>query len=579
MSIASEIQRIKNGKDDIKQYVYDEFGVVIPNSVTIDKYKYYMENSDYLSFYCDEAGTIGWQCSISIGQKTIQYSNDFGATWTDITSTISGATVTVAAGDIVWFKGNNTEYAGRSGKYNYANIFTLSSKAHVYGNVNSLTGNNTSVSENCFQSLFSSCSNLYTYENKKIILPATTLASNCYAYMFYSCTSITSAPELPAMTLANGCYQYMFSGCTSLTVVPELPATTLAVSCYNGMFYGCTSLTSAPELPAITLANNCYDSMFDGCTSLTSAPVLSATTLAERCYINMFYGCTSLTSAPELPATMLVGQCYQSMFQGCSSLNYIKAFFTTTPSSSYTSNWVSGVAPTGTFVKSAAATWDVIGNNGIPTGWTIKIDDNRGDMYIEIDIGSYGYFGEPIEITVTMPDDATGNVTLNVEDYYQGTTVPKEGKAEFSIDTYNSSTGEYLLAGTHTAVLTYEGDSNYKPKVETTSFEISKIQSNVTTNITLDGDIAIIDVYILPNDAGNYCQSIVETEGYAWQTGGVLLSSNGTPLSFTNITNGRSQYLLDISSFDRTSPIPVRAIFLGDDKYFPSVSAPAYINF
>jgi len=60
------------------------------------------------------------------------------------------------------------------------------------------------------------------------------------------------------------------------------------------------------------------------------------------------------------------------MFNGCSSLNYIKALFTTTPSSSYTGNWVSGVAPTGTFVKSAAATWNVTGNNGVPTGWTVK---------------------------------------------------------------------------------------------------------------------------------------------------------------------------------------------------------------
>jgi hypothetical protein len=46
--------------------------------------------------------------------------------------------------------------------------------------------------------------------------------------------------------------------------------------------------------------------------------------------------------------------------------------FTTTPSTSYTNNWVDGVASTGTFVKNRAATWDVGGVNGIPTGWTVE---------------------------------------------------------------------------------------------------------------------------------------------------------------------------------------------------------------
>jgi hypothetical protein len=68
----------------------------------------------------------------------------------------------------------------------------------------------------------------------------------------------------------------------------------------------------------------------------------------------------------------LADRCYSSMFNGCSNLNYIKAMFTTEPSSSYTNNWVSGVSSTGTFVKNSAATWDVTGNNGIPTGWTVQ---------------------------------------------------------------------------------------------------------------------------------------------------------------------------------------------------------------
>ena len=44
--------------------------------------------------------------------------------------------------------------------------------------------------------------------------------------------------------------------------------------------------------------------------------------------------------------------------------------FTTTPGTNYTLYWVSGVAPSGTFVKNSAAKWDVTGVNGIPSGWT-----------------------------------------------------------------------------------------------------------------------------------------------------------------------------------------------------------------
>ena len=45
--------------------------------------------------------------------------------------------------------------------------------------------------------------------------------------------------------------------------------------------------------------------------------------------------------------------------------------FTTTPSTTYTNNWVNGVASSGTFVKNKDATWNVTGINGIPTGWTV----------------------------------------------------------------------------------------------------------------------------------------------------------------------------------------------------------------
>jgi hypothetical protein len=90
----------------------------------------------------------------------------------------------------------------------------------------------------------------------------------------------------------------------------------------------------------------------------------------------MFKGCTSPVTAPELPATTLAESCYNGMFYGCTSLNYIKAMFTTTPSSSYLQSWVNGVSATGTFVKNSAATWtDTFGTSAIPNGWTVETAD------------------------------------------------------------------------------------------------------------------------------------------------------------------------------------------------------------
>jgi hypothetical protein len=83
------------------------------------------------------------------------------------------------------------------------------------------------------------------------------------------------------------------------------------------------------------------------------------------------FGYTKITKAPELPATTLLPGCYNEMFINCSNLKHIYANFLTVPSSSYTLNWVTNVSPVGTFIKNYQATWDVVGSNGIPSGWDV----------------------------------------------------------------------------------------------------------------------------------------------------------------------------------------------------------------
>ena len=112
--------------------------------------------------------------------------------------------------------------------------------------------------------------------------------------------------------------------------------------------------------------------MFSGCSLLTSAPALPATTLESGCYDDMFSGCISLTQAPALPATTLEFSCYRGMFSGCSNLNYIKMLATDISATICLSNWVDGVASSGTFVKHPDMNSLQTGDSGIPNGWIVE---------------------------------------------------------------------------------------------------------------------------------------------------------------------------------------------------------------
>lgn len=92
--------------------------------------------------------------------------------------------------------------------------------------------------------------------------------------------------------------------------------------------------------------------------------------VTESCYYSLFSGDSYLVTPPELPATTLKQGCYAYMFRNCSSLNYIKCLATDISATDCTSNWLSGVSSTGSFVKDANTTWPT-GTSGIPTGWTV----------------------------------------------------------------------------------------------------------------------------------------------------------------------------------------------------------------
>ena len=292
-----------------------------------------------------------------------------------------GDPIHVSAGDKVAFRGNNASYYGNGTGYNA--YFSSTADVYVYGNVMSLidatnfaTLKTLTGSWN-FGKLFCVGTNYETWSpiqnttikshpTYDIMLPATTITSAAYSGMFAGCKGLTRAPQLPAMTLQSQCYAEMFRA-TGLTKAPALPATEMRDWYFN-------SLDDNSEGTM-----DCYMAMFQDCTELTEAPELPATTIVHGVYQNMFQGCTSLQKAPVLPAAKVADGAYYRMFYGCTSLNYVKCLateFLIDPRINNTEEdnvreWLTGVSPSGTFVKADGMTSWASGDNGIPEGWMV----------------------------------------------------------------------------------------------------------------------------------------------------------------------------------------------------------------
>ena len=379
--------------------------------------------SKYLTVYLVDGGKITWE----EGKGDLYYSTNNGVNWSILRKDASSIdfkpeTEVLLKSDLSTVNG----WIGTikvSGTFDiYGNIMSLLYSDHFKnekdlqdGGINTtfvslFSGNETlryaenlilpatSLSPDCYASLFSDCSNLITAPK----LPATVLEESCYSGMFSGCHSLKKAPNLPAKYLAKSCYEWMFTDCTSIVSAPALPATNLKDYCYEGMFQGCTKLTSAPSLPATVMTYGCYKQLFDYCSSLVNAPALPAKTLEANCYSAMFRGCTSLVKAPELPATTLKKNCYSLMFsdcanlvtspvlpaetlesgcyswmfKNCTSLNRVKAMFVTADTS-YTTSWLQGTPKTSVFIRNKNAEWGTneYSDSLAPYGWEYVSED------------------------------------------------------------------------------------------------------------------------------------------------------------------------------------------------------------
>lgn len=249
--------------DDVTVYAYSEVGE-LTSDIVYELCEYTGQelehdySADYLTFTVLTTGTISWKALGSGAVKTIEYKKNNGS-WTSLTSTSAGATISAEQGDKILFRGTNTSYSASS-KTNYSGFEGGTATYDISGNIMSLiygdnfANNNTISSQWAFCSLFK-LSNIISAEH--LILPALSLTKHAYRAMFSKAYQLTTPPAiLPATTLNENCYWYMFEECP-ITSAPELPATTLATNCYGYMFTGCTCLSHIKCLATNMSASGC----------------------------------------------------------------------------------------------------------------------------------------------------------------------------------------------------------------------------------------------------------------------------------------------------------------------------------
>ena len=244
---------------------------------------------------------------------TLYYSTN-KTTWTTMGPPASGSSTsvtgpTVAPGQKVYFKGENTRYSQytlNDNNYtttNYTlNQFRFSGPVYCGGNVMSLLygdkfrGRKDIVNEFALCRLFAdNGANLLSTP----ILPA-----------------IKHVPNLPAKIVPNGSYARMFYGCTSIKQASDLPATRIGVRSYYEMYQGCTSLVDPPTIYAMMAMAGSFAYMFCDCSSLNHLSIRTTNT-------------NNGSTETQWPCTyMLYGTAPNGVLQYLSSSN-IKTQYTT----------------------------------------------------------------------------------------------------------------------------------------------------------------------------------------------------------------------------------------------------------
>lgn len=231
--------------------------------------------------------------------------------------------------------------------------------------------------------MFYNCTSMNTAPDLSSV---TSVGTDAMSQMMWNCTAIQSGPDMSNITTASSsCFYQMFKGCTSMTIGPDLSSlTTVGTSAMYGMFDGCTSIVSVSDMDGVTsVANNGMYSMFSGCSALEYFNMGYVQSVGNYAMQNMFYNCTSLDVGIDLKTITTAGaSAFANMYYGCSSLT--EAFAPTiTWDTSKTSNWLYGVAATGTLTADSSIASSITLNSvsGCPSDWTLDKYYECSDCY------------------------------------------------------------------------------------------------------------------------------------------------------------------------------------------------------
>ncbi len=190
-----------------------------------------------------------------------------------------------------------------------------------------------------------------------------------------------------------------------------------------------------------------------------------------------------------------------------------------------------------------AVTYNGNENYNIATA-TAEFNVTKADSAIKVDADAYIKVGNNATITVELPENATGNVTVEIDGVKYTSDNITDGVVKFTI--------ENLTYGNKTIAITYSGDGNHSANFTTSRLVVDKYESSVNATIKPAinvGENPVITVEV-PENATGWVVVEINNETYA-----------------INITDGaRSATIKGLPSGE----YPITVTYLGDDKYFAS---------
>lgn len=246
MSVASEITRLQNAKEDIKSAI-EAKGVEIPSNATLDTFDSYIE--DIPSGGTDTRWQeIGYTEEPESIQDGINYAKEIMQNWDASITDRSNA-----------FKNDyQLKY------FPSVDTSNITSASYMFGNCYKL------------ESIDFDTSSLYNANN-----------------MFRYCYSLCKINNFDFSPIFNA--QYMFYQCTGLIEVGDL---NFANADLRNLFQGCVSLKKIKSIN-ITRNGNNNTEIFSGCTNLETIGAINTTltNFDHTTYIRLFENCPNLSNA------------------------------------------------------------------------------------------------------------------------------------------------------------------------------------------------------------------------------------------------------------------------------------------